>query len=515
MSAIHKSFDLPHLCCWATAALCLCVQLSPLKGSAATAEALVPLDESLGYRSDRLLVQPKPHVDPVALANLHSSHGCRVIQSFPAIGNLQIIATPSGQTIRSLEDKYKGSGLVEYAEPDYIRHLNSTEPDDPKYLDGTLWGLHNNGQNGGVPHADISAPEAWDIRTSASNMVVAILDTGVRYTHEDLTANIWTNSIDGSHGTNAIAGTSDPNDDQGHGTLMAGVIGAVGNNGKGITGVAWRVQIMACKCFSSSGAASDSGIIACIDYARANGAHIISASFDGTGFSESMSNAIFTARSAGVIFVASAGNNSANIDITPRYPASYGIDNIVSVAYTARNDTLGSFSNYGATNVDLAAPGDQIYSTFSASDISYYPPPGLPINLAGTSFGAAYVSGALALMLTKFPGETHGQIISRLLNATDPLPALSGKCASGGRLNLYHALSPPMLLSAIPTVGDGLVHWRLSAGPRRLCVIQTSTNLLAWSSILTNTTPDSGLIEFSESHPVGPAQRFYRAVSTP
>jgi subtilisin family serine protease len=491
------------------AVVCSCIQFSQ-----ATALAQSSFLESPAFRPDRLLLRPKPGIDPVALTTFHFTQGCKVIQSFPSIGNLQIIATPPGENIPNLVGKYKSSGLVEFAEPDFIRKLNLTEPNDPRYLDGTLWGLHNSGQNGGTPYADISAREAWDVLTSASNVVVAILDTGVRYTHEDLAANIWTNSIDGSHGTNAVAGTTDSNDDNGHGTLMAGVMGAVGNNAKGLTGVAWRMQIMGCKCFSSSGAGSDSGIIGCIDFARANGAHIISASFDGPGFSESMSNAIFSARTAGVIFVASVGNNSVNIDVSPRYPASYGIDNVVSVAYTTRNDALGTFSNYGATNADLAAPGDQLYSTYSASDTSYYPPTGLPINLAGTSFAAAYVSGALALMLAKFPGETHTQIISRLLKATDPVPALSGKCVTGGRLNLSHALSPPMLFST-PWIDGGLLRWQLSAGPRRVCVIETSTNLPNWSSILTNTTPDNGIIDFSEAHPMGPVQRFYRAISTP
>src|SRR5260370_8859907 len=142
---------------------------------------------------------------------------------------------------------------------------------------------------------------------------------------EDLSRNIWTSRTDGSHGTNAVAGSSDPSDDYGHGTLMAGVIGAVGNNGKGVVGVAWRVQMMACKCFNSNGIASDSAILACMDYAQANGARIISASFDSTGFGQALSNAIVSASAAGIIFVASAGNNSTNLDVTPHYPACFAI----------------------------------------------------------------------------------------------------------------------------------------------------------------------------------------------
>jgi hypothetical protein len=166
-------------------------------------------------------------------------------------------------------------------------------------------------------------------------------------------------------------------------TMVAGVLGAVGNNGKGVCGVAWRVQMMACKCLDS-GSGSDSTVIACIDYALANGAKIINASFDSPTPSLALSNAIVAARDAGVIWVASAGNNTYNVEVNPSYPTCYGIENVVSVAYTTRTDALGGFSNYGATHVALAAPGDQIYTTFAASDTYYWPPNGL--NLAGTSF---------------------------------------------------------------------------------------------------------------------------------
>src|SRR5262249_59868845 len=177
--------------------------------------------------------------------------------------------------------------------------------------------------------------------------------TGVRYTHEDLATNMWVNPQDGGHGWNALNNTNDPKDDNGHGTLMSGILGGAGNNGKGVVGVAWRVQIMACKCLDASGNGGDSDIIACIDYARTNGARVITASFDSPTYSQALSNAIVSAPDAGMIFFASCGNNAANIDVNPRYPACYDIDNIVSVAYSTRNDTLGTFSNYGATNVDL------------------------------------------------------------------------------------------------------------------------------------------------------------------
>ena len=469
------------------------------------------------YRADQILVQPKRGAELQALDRLHASLRGQVLRTFERLDHLQVVSVPQDETVTSLIAKYQQSGLAEFAEPDYFRRL-SLEPNDPKYLDGTLWGLNNYGQNGGTPHADIVATNAWELLTSASNVVVAILDSGVRYTHEDLAANMWTNQ-DGHYGLNAIAGTLDPNDDNGHGTQMAGVIGAVGNNGKGVVGVVWQVQMMACKCFSAGGQTSDSAIIACMDFAQTNGARVLNASFNGPGYSEALSNAIYSARSAGIILVASCGNanspvNAVNVDLAPTYPACYGIDNIVSVAYTTRYDTLGGLSNYGATNVDLAAPGDQIYSTFYASDSSYYPPSPY-INVAGTSFAAAYVSGALALVLAKYPAELHQQIIARLLAATDPLPSLAGKCATGGRLNLRKALSPPIRLVGVVASPVGSVQFQVACDPNRTCVIESTLDLAHWSPVYTNTTSSSGTFDFTDLTATNSAQRFYRAVSTP
>jgi subtilisin family serine protease len=319
---------------------------------------------------------------------------------------------------------------------------------------------------------------------------------------------MWTNPVDGSHGLNTIATNNLPMDDSGHGTLVAGVLGAVGNNGKGVVGVAWRVQIMACKCFTSTNTGSDSDIITCLDYARTNGARIVNASWGGYSYSAALSNAFLSLHDAGIIVVAAAGNDFKSIDVHPYYPACFALDNIVSVAYINRTNMLGLYSNYGATNVDLAAPGDQIYSTFFLSDSSYLGGP-----LSGTSFAAPYVSGAFALMLVKYPSETYQQIISRVLAATDPVPALAGKCVTGGRLNLRKALSLPLVLSV--TSGGGLAPFQLhlSAGPRRTCVIQTSADLISWTPVVTNTTSSSGSFDFTDYSATNLILRYYRAMA--
>ena len=487
-----------------------CLWLSQVTGAAQTSNFSSSQAATAVYRPDRILIQPRADIGLVTVGAFHAAQKSEVLRTFAGIGELQVLSVPEGETVPGLIAKYQRSGLVEFAEPDYEVHAALT-PNDPKYLDGTLWGLNNTGQNGGTADADIDAPEGWDVLTSASNIVVAVLDTGVRHTHEDLASNMWVNPNDGGHGFNALNGTNDPNDDNGHGTLVSGVLGAVGNNGRGVVGVAWQVQIMACKCLDSAGNGSDSDLIAGIDYARTNGARIINTSLDSSGYSQALSNAVLSARNAGIIFVASCGNNSLNVDASPRYPACYNIDNIVSVAYTTRDDVLGSLSNFGATNVDLAAPGEQMYSTFFASDSSY-----LGGNfLQGTSLAAPYVTGALALMLAKYPAENYRQVINRLMNTTDPLPSLSGKCVTGGRLNLRNALNPFIRLAVIPTAGATPFQLRLASEPNRTYIIEATTDLLSWSPAFTNATSTNGTFDFTDDQSTSPVQRFYRAVASP
>ncbi len=447
------------------------------------------------YRADQILIRPKSGVSLSLLAGFHAAQAGEVLNTFSKIGNLQILRVPQGKTVPDLIARYEKSGLVEFAEPDFFGRIDAT-PNDPAYVNHTLWGLDK-----------ISAPAGWDALTSASNIVVAVVDTGVRYTHEDLAANMWTNSILGGHGWNALAGNNDPNEIDGgtHGTGVAGVLGAVGNNGKGVCGVAWRVQIMACKCFNTSGIGSIADVITGLDFARTNGARIINASW---GFTNSLalSNAVYSLRDSNIIVVAACGNSSTNIDLSPTYPASYHFDNVVTVASTTQADALAGTSNFGATSVHLAAPGENIYTTFPATDAFYFAQ-------SGTSFAAPGVAGALALMLAKFPTETYQQIITRVLNATDPLPALAGKCVTGGRLNLRNALSPPLRLIPATAAPGAPFQLVLSGGPRRNCMIQVSSDLLNWTAVSTNTTADDGTFIFTDAASANSAQRFYRATS--
>jgi len=407
------------------------------------------------YRPDRFLMKPKKGLAPSTLANVHAVNRAQVLRTFDRIGDLQVVRLPAGADVMDFIARYQETGLFEYVEPDYIVHALVTEPDDPYYQDGTLWGLNNTGQNGGTDDADIDAPEGWDIIYDASNVVVAVIDSGVRYTHEDLADNMWENPgeipgngedddqngyIDDVYGINAITGSGDPIDDFGHGTHCSGTIGGVGNNGLGVAGVAWQVQIMACKFLDAWGSGSTSGAIESIDYARAMGADILSNSWGGTSYSQALKDAIASIRDDGIIFVAAAGNSTENIDLIPHYPSGYDLDNVVSVAATDRNDALASFSNYGPWSVDLAAPGVDITSCINDSDSSY-------LEAQGTSMAAPHVSGVFALLREWYDEDTYLQLIGRLLEGTDELPSLLGKCQTDGRLNLHKALAvvPPDL----------------------------------------------------------------------
>ncbi len=307
-------------------------------------------------------------------------------------GNVYTVVKSKSLSTAELMAKMKADPNVEYAEPNYIYYPNTLPNDTHVNL---LWGQNNTGQtvNGqsGTIDADMDAPEAWNKSTGSTDVVIAVIDTGVDYTHEDLATNMWTNPgeipgngldddsngyVDDVYGIDAAHNTGDPMDQEidngGHGTHVAGTIAAVGNNGKGVVGVSWKSKIMALKFLSAQGG-DTANAIKCLNYVLAQknaGVNIVATnnSWGGDGYSSALKDAITATNNAGILFMASAGNGGEdNVgddnDATPHYPSSYGLWGIISVAATDSDDNLAIFSNYGEVSVDLSAPGTNIYST--------------------------------------------------------------------------------------------------------------------------------------------------------
>ena len=448
-------------------------------------------------------------------------------------------AVPEG-----MENLKSSGAVIDYTEPNLIIR-SARLPNDPKVTDFTSWQLYNNTQI----DKDIRASKAWDRRTSAAygttnKVLVAVLDSGVRYSHEDLAANMWRNPgeiagngvdddsngwVDDVYGIDAF-GTEDwndrdndakkdgnifengytdsnnngvwdvdvdPMDENGHGSHCAGEIGSVGNNGLGSAGVAWNgVEIMALRFIGPTGGSTSDEVL-CMDYARLRGVKVINGSFgqDG-GQSQTEIDAITRLNNSGVILVAAAGNGGAdnigddNNGSAPFYPASYTNGNIISVGATDRNDNKTTFSNFGASAVDLFAPGENVYACGTGADNSYF-------SGSGTSFAAPLVTGALALLVAEYPNDTVSQRVNRVVstNAVDVIPALSGLCLTGGRLNLAKLL-PAADVSTLPTA----VTWHRPdyAEPLISSTMRTPTNI-AYSN---NVTIYSGVKKFNNTNGV-------------
>ena len=341
---------------------------------------------------------------------------------------------------------------VRYAEPNSVITIDSL-PNDPSL--GNTWGLNNTGQtiNGsrGTPDADIDAPEAWNVTTGSSNVTVAVIDTGVDWSHPDLSSQIWINPgencsgcrndgidndhnglLDDWHGWDFANNDNNPTDDHGHGTHVAGTIGAAGNNGIGVAGVNWNVRIMPVKFLNAQGSGTDANAVSAVLYAAQNGADVMNNSWADNVYSQALADAINVADQHNSLFVAAAGNNGTDNDSSPTYPASYDIPNVVAVAATDNTDNRAFFSNVGRRSVDLGAPGVDVYSTWPGGGYQH---------LSGTSMATPHVTGAAALAKAAFPSASAVGLKALLLATVDPKPALANTTSSGGRLNIGNAVA--------------------------------------------------------------------------
>jgi subtilisin family serine protease len=424
---------------------------------------------------DRIVAKIRDNIEVRGVAAQSASLGLPIHHQLPSASRVVVIHPQAlapqsvdprrgGERLQARIDQLKNTGLFEYVQPDYLLSASAV-PNDRAYTDGTLWGLRNLGQFGGVGGADIDATHAWDITTGSTNVVVAVIDTGIRYTHQELAGQMWRNPgeipgngidddndgyVDNVYGINAITGSGDPMDDAGHGSHVAGTIGAAANDGHEHVGIAWKVQLMACKFLGADGTGFTSDAIECINFAAKKGAKILNNSWGGGPFDQALFDAISAARDKGVLFVAAAGNDASDNDISPAYPASYQLDNIISVAALDRFDRLADFSNYGRMNVHIGAPGVEIFSCWFESDSDYN-------TIQGTSMAAPHVTGVAALLLARNPTFSAFQLRERILKKSVPIPSLLGKVSTGARLNAFRALQGEadgiLEVSVIPAPG--------------------------------------------------------------
>ncbi len=418
-------------------------------------------------KEPEVLVKLRPNVTLSEIKKIAAKNNDRVEDEIESVKGLISIDDLDNLTAEKVAAQYAAmSDVVTYAETNNKIELAPIDilspsdaldrdesdpsvlmPNDPMFKE--QWALNNVGQNGGKSESDIRAIKAWLKTQGSSEIVVAVLDSGVDYTHTDLAANMWVRpdnvpvykddelgTFDDLHGFNAADNQSDPMDDNGHGTHCAGIIGAEGNNDEGITGINWKVEIMPLKFMGRGGFGTTKDAIEAINYAidrkRAGvNVKVINASWGSTLSSKALEDTIRAAGEEGILFVAASGNSSTNNDRRPHYPSNYNLPNVISVAALDRTDNLASFSNFGAKTVHVAAPGRDILSTWLNDDYR---------EASGTSMATPYVAGVAALIWASEPKLTMEKVRERVLKSTDKLDSLNGKVESGGRINAEKAL---------------------------------------------------------------------------
>lgn len=404
---------------------------------------------------NELLVKFAKEASARSLAETHARFGTKAVEKLGDRG-WHRISLPDGLSVEEAVKRFRGSAQVIDVQPNFYYRLLAT-PNDPIFNLTDMYGMFK-----------ISAPQAWDLSTGSPNVVVAVIDTGIRLTHEDLAANIWTNPgetpgngldddnncfIDDHYGWDFRYDDNDPSDQHGHGTHVAGTIGAVGNNALGVVGVNWNVKLMAIKIYSPTGSDTTSAmLINAYNYVRMmkeRGVNIrvtnnsYGGCLEACAYDQATKEAIDALGDAGILNVFAAGNSGTNNDVSPFYPASYTSPSILSVG--ASNSADARIYNYGLNSVDLAAPGAVIRSTTNGSNSSYG-------NMSGTSMASPHVAGAAALLAAHDPSLSPASLKASLMNSVDVLPAFTGLVRSGGRLNVFGALSDPTVCSITPAL---------------------------------------------------------------
>lgn len=441
------------------------------------------------HRSDEVLVRYRAGAQALDAVQAKSRLGLSLRRALPA-ARAELLALPAITSVESALALLRTDPAVELAEPNYLRYPAEAIPNDPLF--DQQWGLRNSGQANffpggpaGTVGADMKLPAAWDAdgdgapdRSGDGSLIVAVIDDGFQLDHPDLAANFLP-------GTDTASDDSDPSaaSDESHGTLVAGCIGARGNNGIGVAGVAWNVRLLPIRFGFDTASA-----IAAYDYAREQGAKIINASYGGPGFSQLELDAIARLEQADVLFVAAAGNNDSNIDDSQlSYPANYALPNILAVAASNRQDGIASFSQFGPTTVDIAAPGLQIVSTAPGGGYSTSP------GVSGTSFAAPYAAGAAALVRMSYPAADYLETKARLMEAAAGGDDIGLRVASG-RLDVVAALNlaprPNLVIDSVQLIDGG--NGVLDPGETAQLEIRLRNQWLAASAVSGQLSVDDG-----------------------
>jgi len=389
---------------------------APLSAGAAPFSS--PVSGDANHVPGEVLVKFKPATSANARTATVANQGHSVLAGLDRTGWARV-KIGAGQTVAESLAAYRNDPNVEYAQPNYIYHIAAV-PVDTQY--GQLWAFKNTGQtvtsgtylpNTGTAGDDMNIEKAWDIITDCSSVVVAVVDSGVNYNQEDLSANMWSSVTYTLHGYNYVDNNNDPMDRHGHGTHVAGIIGAAGNNATGSTGVCWKASIMAVRALDATGSGTTASIISAINFAVTNGAKVINMSIGGGGaFDQAYSDAIANAQTNDVVVVVAAGNSNANNDsgTTPTYPCNFSQANLVCVAALDQNYALASFSNYGTTSVDVGAPGTNILSAWAGSKTVITDDFSTGWTMTGWSTGSLWVNSVLYPFLldpSNFPNGTY------------------------------------------------------------------------------------------------------------
>lgn len=491
--------------------------------------------EGKKFATGEIIVKIEEEASPEDLRDLNRENGARLEEDLPK-SDVNLVDLPRDLSVEEAVDVYEESPDVKYAQPNYLLYPTKTANDT--YYDKYLYGQNNTGQNingsAGISDADIDAPEAWDVITGSQDTVVAVIDEGVDVDHPDLRDNIWRNpgetsgnsidddkngyvdDVNGWDFANDDASVYDPDPITGygdeHGTHVAGTIAAQGNNSVGVSGVNWDARVMSLKFLGENGGTTIDAVEA-INYAVNKGVKISNNSWGGGGYSQALYDAINRADSVGHLFVAAAGNDSSDNDTRASYPANYDLSNVISVAATNNQDTLAGFSNFGVKKVDLVAPGVDIVSTYTASRYGY---------MSGTSMAAPHVTGVAALIKSQNPTLDDAQMRARILESVDKIDDLSGKVATGGRLNAASALgvrTTEISLIASPgimTFGKSIgLSGKLSAegeslGYRTVLLQWRPAGASGFSKVDQTTTAPDGTYTFSGVRP--DKNTYYRTV---